>query len=135
MELTDIVRVNEKGEIKVPDKIRDQIGIIEGMHVLLRADLERREIIIVPFSTAEADLVEFKITLSDTPGALAKCATYLSENKINLVASESKSIQAGEIAEWIVVADISKCTANIRELCKQLVKQGFAKNAICRSFH
>ncbi|NHJ40912.1 MAG: hypothetical protein FK731_12855 [Asgard group archaeon] len=135
MELTDIVRVNEKGEIKVPDEIRDQIGIIEGMHVLLRANLDRREIIIVPFSTAEADLVEFKITLSDTSGALAKCATFLSNNNINLVASESKSIQSGEIAEWIVVADISKCNANVRELCKKLVDEGFAKNAICRSFH
>jgi len=135
LELTDTVRVNEKGEIKVPDEIRDQIGIIEGMHVLLRANLDRREIIIVPFSTAEADLVEFKITLSDTSGALAKCATFLSNNNINLVASESKSIQSGEIAEWIVVADISKCNANVRELCKKLVDEGFAKNAICRSFH
>ena len=135
MELTDIVRVNEKGEIKVPNEIRDQIGIIEGMHVLLRADLDRREIVIVPFSAAEADLVEFKITLSDTLGALAKCATFLSENSINLVASEAKSIQRGEIAEWIVVADISKCKANVRELCEKLVNEGFAKNAICRSFH
>lgn len=135
MELTDIVRVNEKGEIKVPNEIRDQIGIIEGMHVLLRADLDRREIVIVPFSAAETDLVEFKITLSDTLGALAKCATFLSENSINLVASEAKSIQRGEIAEWIVVADISKCKANVRELCEKLVNEGFAKNAICRSFH
>jgi bifunctional DNA-binding transcriptional regulator/antitoxin component of YhaV-PrlF toxin-antitoxin module len=135
LELKEIIRINEKGEIKIPDKIRDQIGIIEGMHVLLRADLVRREIIIVPFSTSEADLVEFKITLSDTTGALAKCATFLSENNINLVASESKSIQSGEIAEWIVVADISKCKANIRDLCKQLVNEGYAKNSICRSFH
>ncbi|NHK30170.1 MAG: hypothetical protein FK730_02375 [Asgard group archaeon] len=135
MELKEIIRVNDKGEIKIPDKIRDQIGIIEGMHILLRADLDRREIIIVPFSTAEADLVEFKITLSDTAGALAKCATFLSENNINLVASESKSIQSGEIAEWIVVADISKCKANIRELCKELINEGYAKNSICRTFH
>jgi bifunctional DNA-binding transcriptional regulator/antitoxin component of YhaV-PrlF toxin-antitoxin module len=135
LELKEIIRVNEKGEIKIPDKMRDQIGIIEGMHILLRADLDRREIIIVPFSTAEADLVEFKITLSDTTGALAKCATFLSENNINLVASESKSIQSGEIAEWIVVADISNCKANIRELCKKLVNEGYAKNSICRSFH
>ncbi|NHJ47838.1 MAG: hypothetical protein FK733_08630 [Asgard group archaeon] len=135
MELTEIIRINEKGEIVIPEDIRDQLGMIEGMHVMLRADLSRRELVIIPFSTKEADLVEFKITLSDIPGALAKCATFLSENNINLVASESKAIQSGELAEWIVVADISKCKANIREICKKLVDDGFARNSVCRSFH
>lgn len=134
LKLTEIVRINEKGEIKIPQTIRDNIGIVEGMHVMLKVDIERREICIIPFMTSEADLVEFKITLADVPGALAKCATFLSENNINLVASESRQIQSGEIAEWIVVADISKCKSNIRDLCKQLVNEGFARNSICRSF-
>ena len=135
MKFTEIIRINENGELKLPEKIRDDLGIVEGMHVMLKADVERREILIVPFSAKEADLVEFKITLSDTTGALAKCATFLSENNINLVASEARTIQSGEIAEWIVVADISKCTCNIRDLCKQLVNEGYARNSICRSFH
>jgi len=78
--------------------------------------------------------VEFKITLADIPGALAKCATFLANYNINLVASESRTIQQGEIAEWIVVADISKCKTNIRNLCKKIVEEGFAKNSVCRSF-
>ena len=134
MKLTEIVRINEKGEIKIPQNIRDNIGMVEGMHVMLKADIEGREISIVPFMTSEADLVEFKITLADVPGALARCATFLSENKINLVASESRQIQSGEISQWIVVADISKCKSNIRELCKKLVEDGVAKNSVCRSF-
>jgi prephenate dehydratase len=104
------------------------------MHVMLKADIESREINIVPFMTSEADLVEFKITLADVPGALARCATFLSENKINLVASESRQIQSGEISEWVVVADISNCKSNIRDLCKKLVEDGVAKNSVCRSF-
>ncbi|MCK5159040.1 MAG: ACT domain-containing protein [Candidatus Heimdallarchaeota archaeon] len=134
MKLTEIVRINEKGEVTIPQTIRDNIGIVEGMHVMLKVDIERREICIIPFMTSEADLVEFKITLADVPGALAKCATFLSENNINLVASESRQIQSGEIAEWIVVADISKCKSNIRDLCKKLVNDGFAKDSVCRSF-
>ena len=134
MILTEIVRINENGEIKIPQNIRDNIGMVEGMHVMLKADVERREISIVPFSTSEADLVEFRITLADVPGALAKCATFLSEKNINLVASESRQIQSGEISEWIVVADISKCTANIRDLCKKLEENGIAKSAMCKSF-
>ncbi|HUT81806.1 MAG TPA: hypothetical protein VMZ29_11440 [Candidatus Bathyarchaeia archaeon] len=135
MDTNEIIRVNEKGEVYIPQNIRDLVGIVEGMHVIVRADVERRVIQITPFTADEVDLVEFKITLGDIPGALAKCATFLGNYNINLVASEARTIQKGELAEWIVVADISKCKCNIRDLCKQFVAEGYAKNAICRSFH
>ncbi len=134
MKSTEIVRINEKGELTIPEEIRDSVGIVEGMHVLLKMDLDRREIRIIPFTTSEVDLVEFTITLADVPGALGKCATFLGENKINMMASESKILQSGEIAEWIIVADISNCKANIRDLCKRIVNEGYAKNSVCRSF-
>lgn len=134
MKSTEIVRINEKGEIIIPEEIRDNVGIVEGMHVMLKTDLERREIRIIPFTTSEVDLVEFTITLADVPGALGKCATFLGEHKINMMASESRILQSGEIAEWIIVADISKCKANIRDLCKRIVDEGYAKKSICRSF-
>lgn len=102
---------------------------------MLKADLNTREILIQPFTTSEVDLVEFKITLADIPGSLAKCATFLSNHNINLLASESKTIQSGEIAEWIVVADISKCKENIRDLCLKIKEEGLVKNSQCRSFH
>ncbi|MHA1211428.1 MAG: hypothetical protein ACTSSH_03110 [Candidatus Heimdallarchaeota archaeon] len=135
MELSEIIRINEKGEIVIPENIRDTLGMVEGMHVLIRADVDKREIKIVPFSSKKADLVEFKMTLTDTSGALARCATFLSKHNINLVASEARTIQSGEIAEWIVIADISKCKDNVRDLCKELVDGGYVKNSICRSFH
>ncbi|MHA1244933.1 MAG: hypothetical protein ACTSPT_00045 [Candidatus Heimdallarchaeota archaeon] len=135
MQKTEIVRISEKGELKIPDEMRDSLGIVEGMHVMLKADFNARELRIIPFTTAEADIVEFKITLADMPGALAKCATFLSDHKINLMASEARTLQKGELAEWIVVADISECKDNIRDLCKKLVEDGIAKNSICRSFH
>lgn len=132
--MKEIVRINEKGEIKLPEGIRDCLGMVEGMHVLLKADVNRRELLIVPFSTAEGDLVEFKVILNDIPGSLAQCASFLSKHNINLVASESRTLQGGEIAEWIVVADISKCNYNVRELCGKLKDEGYAKKAICRSY-
>lgn len=135
MQKSEIVRINENGELKIPDDMRDSLGIVEGMHVMLKADFNARELKIIPFTTAEVDIVEFKITLADIPGALAKCAIFLSEHNINLMASEARTLQKGELAEWIVVADISTCKENIRDLCKKLVEDGIAKNAICRSFH
>ncbi len=135
MDTNEIIRVNEKGEICIPQKIRDMVGIVEGMHVIIRVDIEKRAIQITPFTAEEVDLVEFKITLADIPGALAKCATFLSQHEINLVASEARTLQKGELAEWIVIADISNCKCNIRDLCKQLSAEGYAKSAVCRSFH
>ena len=113
----------------------DKVGIVEGMHVMINADVEKREIRIIPFTTAEVDLVEFKVTLADVPGSLAKCASFFSEHGINLLASESRTLQTGEIAEWIVVADISNCKDNVRGLCKKIVDEGYARDSICRSFH
>jgi len=135
VDTNEIIRVNEKGEICIPQKIRDMVGIVEGMHVIIRVDIEKRAIQITPFTAEEVDLVEFKITLADIPGALAKCATFLSQHEINLVASEARTLQKGELAEWIVIADISNCKCNIRDLCKQLSAEGYAKSAVCRSFH
>ena len=135
MRQSDIVRISEKGELTIPAEIRDKVGIVEGMHVMINADIERREIRIVPFTTAEVDLVEFKVTLADIPGSLAKCASFFSEHNINLLASESRTLQSGELAEWIVVADISKCKENVRDLCKKIVNEGYAKDSICRAFH
>jgi len=52
MEKTEIVRINEKGELKIPDAMRDALGIVERMHVIIKADLEKRELKILPFSTS-----------------------------------------------------------------------------------
>lgn len=134
MATSEIVRINDKGEIVIPANIRDIVGIVEGMHVMLKADIEKREIVIIPFTTTEADLVEFKITLAHIPGALAKCASFLGNHNINLLASESRTLQSGEIAEWVVVADISNCKENIRDLCKKMIEENYAKNSICRTF-
>jgi hypothetical protein len=108
---------------------------VEGMYVMLRADVQNRQLHIIPFTTAEVNLVEFRITLGDKPGSLAKCATFLGDKEINLLASESKTVKEGKEAEWIVVADISKCKDNVREICKTLVNEKYAKEAVCRSFH
>ncbi len=135
MELSEIVRISEKGELVIPQHIMDSVGIVEKMHVIIRADVNNREIKIIPFTTSEGNLVEFKITLADMPGALAKCAAFLSEHGLNLVASESRTIQHGEIAHWYVIADISNCKENIRDLCKKLKNKGLATEVVCSSIH
>jgi prephenate dehydratase len=118
----------------MPATIRDGIGIAEGMHIMLIGDLDRREIRIVPFADPEANLVELQITLKDIPGALAKAATILADNNIDLLTSQSRTLRRGKSAEWIVIADISKADESIDKICSEIVNKGAAEKATHKKF-
>lgn len=131
----EIVRLKKGGQITLPTHFLKELELEEEMFVMLRGDFTQREIQIIPFFTADAKLVEFRITLADKPGSLAKIATFLGDHKINLIASEARIIRHGEIAEWKVIADISDCKKDTKELCQQIVEKGIAKKAKCQELH
>jgi AbrB family looped-hinge helix DNA binding protein len=124
MRMTEIVRVDSRGRITMPSSIREAVKLSEGMYVMLIADLDEKEIRITPFADPEAKLVELNITLSDAPGALAKAANLLAEEGVDLLSSESRTLRRGKSAEWVVVADISRCECTLKELEKKIVAQG-----------
>ncbi len=134
MSLTEVVRVDTRGRVTMPSSIRDAVKIAEGMYVILVADLDKREVRIVPFADPEAKLVEFHITFGDVPGALAKVADTLASQGVDLLSSESRTLRRGESAEWIVVADVSKCKCKLKELEQKITESGAAKEAKIRSF-
>jgi hypothetical protein len=51
-----------------------------------------------------------------------------------LLSSESRTLRRGESAEWIVVADVSKCKCKLEELEWKAVEEGAAKEVKFRSF-
>jgi len=104
------------------------------MYVILIADLDEKEVRIVPFADPEAKLVEFHITFADVPGALAKAADVLARQGVDLLSSESRTLRRGESAEWIVIADVSKCKCKLEELERKVVEEGAAKEVESRSF-
>ena len=71
-------------------------------------------------------MVEFRITLTDAPGALAKVAGILARNTVDLLSSESRTLRRGRSAEWIIIADISKCTCKLDDLQRKIVEEGNA---------
>lgn len=123
MKVSELVRVDSKGRVLLPRSIRDATGIREGMHVLLTADAERREILISSLA-AEAELARFYIQMSDVPGSLAKIAGALADANIDLLATESRTLRRGELAEWNVVADVSRRTLDLESVEKALLKTG-----------
>ena len=134
MRMTEIVRVDSRGRITMPSSIREAVSLAEGMYVMLIADLDQKEIRIAPFADPEAKLIELSITFSDTPGALAKSAGILADEGVDLLSSESRTLRRGKSAEWVVVADVSRCRCKLEELEQKIVTEGAAKEVKFRSF-
>ena len=134
MRIVEIVKVDTRGRITMPTPLRETLGIAEGMHVMLIGDLEKHEIRILPFADPEASLIELRITLTDEPGSLAKVATILAENKIDLLSSQSRTLRRGRSAEWFVVADISKCSLDLGTLEEKITSTKYAEKIQYKKF-
>jgi len=134
MRMSEIVRIDSRGRVTMPSSIRDAIRLSEGMFVMLIADLDNKEIRIVPFADPEAQLVEFRIKLQDAPGALARAATLLAEQGVDLLSTESRTLRRGESAEWFAIADVSKSKFKLEELREKILKEGAAKEVEFRTF-
>lgn len=134
MRMTEIVRIDSRGRITMPSSLREAVKLSEGMYVMLIADLDEKEVRIVPFADPEAKLIEFRIAFSDMPGALAKAANILAKQGVDLLSSESRTLRRGKSAEWIVVADVSRCKCKLEELEQKIVEEGAAKEVKFRSY-
>ena len=134
MRMSEIVRIDSRGRVTMPSSIRDAVGLSEGMYVMLIAHLDKKEVRIVPFADPEANLIEFRVTFADVPGALAKTADILAKQGVDLLSSESRTLRRGESAEWIIIADVSKCKCELEKLEQKVVEEGAAKEAKLRSF-
>jgi len=134
MRMTEIVRIDSRGRITMPSHLREAVSLSEGMYVMLVADLDKKEVRIVPFADPEAKLIELCITFSDMPGALAKAANILATQGVDLLSSESRTLRRGKSAEWVVIADISRCKSKLEELEQKLIEEGAAKEVKFRSY-
>jgi len=104
----ELVKVDEKGRILIPSRMRDVLGMGEGSSSLLELDREKKQIRLVPLATKAEKLSRIIIRFSDSPGALAKAAKILADCGVDLIHTESRSIERGQRAEWDIIADISK---------------------------
>jgi len=132
--MTEIVRIDSRGRVTMPSSIREAVRLSEGMYVMLIADLDEKEVRITAFADPEAKLVELRINFSDIPGALAKAANVLARQGVDLLSSQSRTLRRGKSAEWVVVADVSRCKCKVEELERKIVEEGAAKEVKFRSY-
>ena len=134
MRMSEIVRIDSRGRVTMPSSIRDAVRLSEGMYVMLIADLDNKQVRIIPFADPEAQLVEFRITFLDVPGALARAAAVLAEQGVDLLSTESRTLRRGETAEWFAITDVSKSKCKMEELREKILREGAAKDVEFRSF-
>jgi len=132
--MTEIVRIDSRGRVTLPSSLRDAVKLPEGVYVMLVADLDRKEIRIVPFADPEAKLFELRVTFADIPGALARAATVLAKEGVDLLSTESRTLRRGESAEWVAIIDVSNCKLGSNELKRKLIEDGAATDVSLQQF-
>ena len=121
MKLKEVVRVDNKGRITIPLVIRDSLDIREGMSVLLIADTDKKELLVLPISE-EAKLFEIELEIEDRPGALAEIANELAKLGIDQVITRCTTLRRGEVAECVLVVDISRSTVTSDRELEDILK-------------
>ena len=96
LRMSELIRLDSKGRVLIPQSVREALGFREGMYLMLIADLDRGEVLLTPFADPEARLMEFRIRLTDVPGALARVANVLADANVDLLHTESRTIRRGE---------------------------------------
>lgn len=124
----ELVIIDSRGRIVIPSRIRKILNISEGMYMMLIADPEKREVRITPLAEAYAKIYRIKIMMSDQPGVLAKVASLLADEGVDLFMSESRTIKRGVLAEWHVVADLSRCRDDVDKLIDKVRKLDFVRD-------
>ncbi len=125
MKEVKILTIDERGRIVIPQIVRKSLGITTNSQLMMISDSETKEIKITPVGLrSESDLIKLRISMGDTPGALAKLATAFGDLKLSMMYSEAVIVERGKTAVWTVICE--NPSFPIEELEKILKEKGEA---------
>jgi len=125
MKEVKILTIDERGRIVIPQIVRKSLGITTNSQLMMISDSEAKEIKITPVGLrSESDLIKLRITMGDTPGALAKLATTFGDLKLSMMYSEAVIVEKDKTAVWTVISESPSFP--IEELEKILKEKGEA---------
>jgi len=106
MKEVKILTIDERGRIVIPQIVRKSLGITTNSQLMMVSDSEIKEIKISPIGLRnESNLVKLRITMGDTPGALAKLATTFGDLKLSMMYSEAVIVEKDKTAVWTVISE------------------------------
>jgi len=118
--LSDVVKVDSKGRITIPQAVREALGVEPGMLMALIADFDKREIIVSPIATKPEAVYELDLNLVDKPGSLAAVTGVLAKHKADIIASKCASIARGEEASCTLIVDMSMSDVDADSIKREL---------------
>ena len=125
MKEVKILSIDERGRIVIPQIVRKSLGITTNSQLMMISDSEAKEIKITPVGLrSESDLIKLRITMGDSPGALAKLATTFGDLKLSMMYSEAVIVEKDKTAVWTVISESPSFP--IEELKKILKEKGEA---------
>lgn len=125
MKEVKILTIDERGRIVIPQIVRKSLGITTNSQLMMISDSETKEIKISPIGLRdERNLIKLRITMGDTPGALAKLATTFGDLKLSMMYSEAVIVEKDKSAVWTVISESPSFT--LEELEKILREKGQA---------
>jgi AbrB family looped-hinge helix DNA binding protein len=125
MKEVKILTIDERGRIVIPQIVRKSLGITTNSQLMMISDSEAKEIKITPVGLrSENGLIKLRISMGDTPGALAKLATAFGDLKLSMMYSEAVIVEKDKTAVWTVISESPSFP--IEELEKILKEKGEA---------
>ncbi|MFN4046030.1 MAG: AbrB/MazE/SpoVT family DNA-binding domain-containing protein [Acidilobaceae archaeon] len=118
--VSEIVKVDSKGRITIPQTMREALGIEPGMVMAIIADFDKREIIVSPITGKGEMIYELDLYLVDRPGSLASVTDVLAKHKADIVASKCASIARGEEAGCTIIVDMSMADTDVETIRREL---------------
>ena len=118
--MSDVVKVDSKGRITIPQAVREALGVEPGMLMALIADFDKREIIVSPIATKPEAVYELDLNLVDRPGSLAAVTGVLAKHKADIIASKCASIARGEEASCTIIVDMSMSDVDADSIKREL---------------
>ncbi|GAH04009.1 unnamed protein product [marine sediment metagenome] len=125
MKEVKILTIDERGRIVIPQIVRKSLGITTNSQLMMVSDSEIKEIRITPIGLRnESNLIKLRITMGDSPGALAKLATTFGDLKLSMMYSEAVIVEKDKTAVWTVISESPNFS--LEELEKVLKDKGEA---------
>ncbi|MHA2289673.1 MAG: hypothetical protein ACXABG_12890 [Promethearchaeota archaeon] len=125
MKEVKILTIDERGRIVIPQIVRKSLGITTNSQLMMVSDSEVKEIKITPIGLRnESNLIKLRITMGDSPGALAKLATTFGDLKLSMMYSEAVIVEKDKTAVWTVISESPDFS--LEELKDVLKKKGEA---------
>jgi AbrB family looped-hinge helix DNA binding protein len=120
-----ILTIDNRGRIVIPQIIRKSLGLTTNSQLMMVSDSETKEIRISPIGLGNEKIpIKLKITMADTPGALAKLAAMFGDYGLSMIYSEAVIVEKDKTAVWTVISESPDFP--IDELKQKLIKEGNA---------